>query len=253
MTCPHCSSSRALSQAVCRHCRRISTISRTLGAYSLDRQDALGANAEVLDEARVQLVDVREALPVLPEELDQLQLRYDANNIGRALFRHQDPVHPAAKDLDGLGQVGGVGKRDQRLLSVAHLLHISQRYRLALAALLRQLVEGCDIFFVGVCEADYEQQVRVEIAVVEGPGRVARVLAVAEQDNVGGAVLDEKLYKSTAALLPALHSTYIGRVFDAGVVLGKAHQAAVYNLAQVNGPPVAPLELQIPALGRWVI
>jgi hypothetical protein len=190
-TRPRCSSSRALSQEACRHCSRISKILTTPGAHVLDGQDTLGANAEVLDEARVQLVDIREALPVLPEELDQLQLRYNANNIRGTLFCNQDPVHSATKDLHGFCQVGRVGQRDQRLLPVAHLLHVPQRYRLALPALLRQLVERCDIFFVGVCEADYEQEVRVEVAVIEGAGRVARVFAVAEQDNVRCAILDE--------------------------------------------------------------
>jgi hypothetical protein len=205
MTCPRCSSSRAQSQEVCRHYDPISRIPRALCAYSLDSYNALRANAEVLDEARVQLVDIREALPVLPEELDQLQLRNNANHIGRALFRHQHPVHSAAKNLHSFRQVGRMGQRDQRLLSVAHLLHVPQWYRLALAALLRQLVERGDIFFVGVCEADYEQQVRVEVAVVEGAGRVARVLAVAEQDDVWRAILDEELYMSGAAIPPAVH------------------------------------------------
>jgi hypothetical protein len=47
--------------------------------------------------------------------------------------------------------------------------------------------------------------------------------------------------------------TYIGSVLNAGVVLGKPHQAAIHNLAQVKSPPVAALELQIPALGRGVV
>lgn len=102
-------------------------------------------------------------------------------------------MYAAAKHLDSFGQVGSVWQCDQRLLLVAHLFDVPQRNRLSFASLLGQLVEGGDVFLVRVCEADYEEEVRVEVAVVEGAGRVACVLAVTQQDDVRSAVLDQNL------------------------------------------------------------
>jgi hypothetical protein len=49
-----------------------------------------------------------------------------------------------------------------------------------------------------VCETDYEQEVGVEVAVVEGPRCVLRVLAIAEQDYIWAAVFDQ--YLATLAM-----------------------------------------------------
>jgi hypothetical protein len=104
----------------------------------------------------VQLVHRWEALPVFPEELDQLQLGEHSNNVCGAFFGDQDSVYAAPKDLHSFRQVGCVWEGDQRLLLVAHLLDIFQRYRLSFSTLLGELVERGDVFFVGVCETDYE-------------------------------------------------------------------------------------------------
>jgi hypothetical protein len=66
----------------------ISDIPDTQGAHLLDSHDILGADVQVFDEVWIQLVDVWEALSVLPEELDQAQLRQYTNNISGPLFYH---------------------------------------------------------------------------------------------------------------------------------------------------------------------
>jgi hypothetical protein len=144
----------------------------------------------------IQLINIRKALPILPEEFDQPQLRQHANNICRAIFGNQNSVYPAPKHLHCLCQVRRVRERNKRFLLVAHLLDIPQRDRLALASLLRELVERRHVFFVGVCEADDEQEVGVEVAVVEGACRVLRVLAIAEEDYVWATVFDQYLEPS---------------------------------------------------------
>jgi hypothetical protein len=89
-------------------------------------------------------------------------------------------------------------ERNQRLFLIAYLLDVSQRNWLALAPLLRELVKRRHVFFVWVCETDYEQEVGVEVAVVEGPRCVLRVLAIAEQDYIWAAVFDQ--YLATLAM-----------------------------------------------------
>lgn len=88
-------------------------------------------------------------------------------------------MHSATKDLDGFGQVGCLWQRDQGFFPVAYFLHVFQRYWLPLPALLGELVEGSDIFLVGVRQSDHEQQVGVEVAVVERTRGVFGVFAVA--------------------------------------------------------------------------
>jgi hypothetical protein len=166
----------------------------------LDSQHSLGADAEVLDEVRVQLVDIWKALPVLPEKLDQPQLCEHSSDVVGAFFRDQHSVYTAPKHLHSLGQVCRVRERDQWLLLVAHLLHVSERYGLPFSSLLGELVERGDILFVGVCEAEYEEEVGVQVAVVERAGRVSRVLAVTEQDDVGRALFYQNLHTSEHAL-----------------------------------------------------
>lgn len=112
-----------------------------LDACLLDGQNALRPNAQILDEMRIQLVNVWEALPVLPEELDQLQLSEHANHVCGAILGDQHPVYPASKDLHSFRQVGRVREGDQWLLLVAHLLYIPQRYWLSFPSLLCELVE----------------------------------------------------------------------------------------------------------------
>jgi hypothetical protein len=216
-------------------------------------QHSLGANAEVFDEMRVQLVDVREALPVLPKELDQPQLCEHSRDLCGALFRDQHPVHAAPENLHGLGQVGRVWERDEWLLLVAHLLDVSERYGLPLPSLLGELVERGDIFFVGVCEAEYEEEVSVQVAVVERAGRVSRVLAVAEQDDVGCALFYQNLHMSEHAFQEMTARTHTRGVLDARVVLDELDQAGIHHLAQLDAPPVASVESRVAALCRRII
>lgn len=147
----------------------------------------------------VQLVHVREALPVLPEEGDEPQLCEDAHDVGGALLCNQDPVHSAAEDLDGFCQVCCFRQCDQRLLPVAHLLDVPQWYRLSLPTLLGELVKGGDVLLVGVRKADNQEEVCVEVAVVERARGVPRVLVFAQQDNIGGAALYQCLRVSAEA------------------------------------------------------
>lgn len=138
--------------------------------HILDSEHVFRSNVQIFDQMRIELVHIREALPVLPEELDQPQLREDANNVRGSLLCDQYPVYSAPKDLHGFGQVGRLRERDQRLLLVPDFLHVSQRYRLPFAPLFRELVERGDVFFIGVGEANYEQEVCIQVAVVECPG-----------------------------------------------------------------------------------
>lgn len=99
-------------------------------------------------------------------------------------------MHAAAEDLHSFGQVGRVWQRDQGLL-LAQVLDILERNGLPFSSLLGQLVEGCYVLFFGMCEADYEQQVRVQVAVVEGADGVAGAGVLAQQNDIGRAGLDE--------------------------------------------------------------
>ena len=81
---------------------------------------------------------------------------------------------------------------NQRLL-LPQLFDVFERDGFPLSSLLGELVKGGDFALVGVGEADYEEEVCVQIAVVEGPRCGAGVGAVAEEEDVGGAGLDEEL------------------------------------------------------------
>lgn len=139
---------------------------------------------------RIQLIHSRKALFVLPEEMDKFQLREYANDIRTAFFRDQDSVDSTAKNLHCFCQVCRAWKRDEWLLLVAHFLDISQRYRLSFSSLLGKLVKRCYVFFVGVREADDEEEVCVEVAVIKCPGCDSCVFAVAQEDDIGRAVTD---------------------------------------------------------------
>lgn len=113
------------------------------------------------------MVDCWETLSVLPEELHQSQLREDANNIGSTLLSDEYPMYPTAKDFYGLGQVCCVGKRDQWLLVAANVFDILERDWLPLSSLLGKLIKGRNVSFVWVCEADHEEEVGIQVAVIE--------------------------------------------------------------------------------------
>lgn len=76
--------------------------------HSLDSQNLLLPDVQILEELRIQLVHGREARPVLPEELDQPQLRQHTHHIRRTLFRNKHSMHATAKHLHSLGQIGSV-------------------------------------------------------------------------------------------------------------------------------------------------
>ena len=136
-------------------------------SYSLDGQNLLLPNIQILEKLWVQLVHEREACPVLPEELNQPQLGQYTDYIRGAFVRNEDSMHAAAEDLHSLGQICCVREGDEWLL-LAQVLHVLEGDGLPFASLLRQLVEGGDILLFGVGEADYKEKVCVQIAVVEG-------------------------------------------------------------------------------------
>lgn len=122
---------------------------------------------QVLDMLWIQLIKRRETLPVIPEELHQPQLRQDANNICLSLFNNQHPVHATAKDLHSFRQICRMRERDKRCLR-PQLFDIPERDRLSLTTPLSNLIEGGCLGFGRVCEANYEEEVCVEVAVIEG-------------------------------------------------------------------------------------
>jgi hypothetical protein len=79
---------------------------------------------------------------------------------------------------------------DQRLL-LAQVLDILERDGLSFSSLLGKLIKGRDILLFGMCEADYEEEVCVQVAVVKGADCVAGVCILTEQNNVGCTRLDE--------------------------------------------------------------
>jgi hypothetical protein len=101
-------------------------------------------------------------------------------------------MHSRSKHLHGLGQIGRMRDGNQRLF-LPQLLHIFERDGFPLSSLLGELVEGGDFALVRVGEADYEEEVCVQIAVVKGPRCGAGVGAVAEEEDVGSARFDEEL------------------------------------------------------------
>lgn len=79
---------------------------------------------------------------------------------------------------------------NQRLL-LAQVFYILERYGLSLSSLLCQLVKRGYIFFFGLCEADYEEEVCVQIAVVEGTDCMVGACVFAEQNNIRSARFEE--------------------------------------------------------------
>jgi hypothetical protein len=84
---------------------------------------------------------------------------------------------------------------DQRLL-LAQFFHIFEWDRFPLSTLLGELVKGRDFALVRVGEADYEKEIGVQVAIVECTRGGTGVGVVAEEDNIRGAGLDEKLQDS---------------------------------------------------------
>lgn len=122
-------------------------------------------------------------------------------------------MYSTAKDLDGFGQVCCVGKCDQGLLVTANVLDVLERNWLPLTSLPSELIKGCDIAFVRMCEADYEEEVCIQVAIVECACGMASVGVFTEQDHIGCVVLHQNA----------------GGVLDAGTVLDEPHQCRVYD------------------------
>lgn len=160
-------SSRAVARGLSPLCIGQSRACKTNYSHSLDGQNLLLPDIQILEKLWVQLVDEWEACPVLPEELNQPQLGQYTDNIRSAFVRNEHSMHAAAEDLHSLGQIRCVREGDEWLL-LAQVLHVLEGDRLPFASLLRQLVEGGDILLFGMGEADYKEKVCVQIAVVEG-------------------------------------------------------------------------------------
>ena len=162
-----CMSSRAVARGLSPLCVGQSRACEINCWYSLDGQNLLLADIQILEKLWVQLVHEGEACPVLPEELNQPQLSQYTNNIRGAFVRNEDSMHAAAEHLHSFGQICCVWEGDEWLL-FAQVLDILEGYGLSFASLLRQLIEGGDILLFGVGEADYEEKICIQIAVVEG-------------------------------------------------------------------------------------
>lgn len=158
--------------------------------YLLDGENRLGPKIQVFDQLWVQLVHAWEARSVLPEELHQSQLGKYAFDVRCAFFCDQHSMYTASEDFHGLGQIRCLIESNQRLLPATHLFYVFERYGLSFSSFLCKLIERGDVAFLGVREADYEEEVRVQVAIVEGPGRMPCVRVFAQEDNIGGAMFD---------------------------------------------------------------
>lgn len=99
-------------------------------------------------------------------------------------------MYTASEDFYGLGQIRCLVESNQRLLSAPNLFYVFERYGLSFSSFLCKLVERGDVAFFGMREADYEEEVRVQVAVIEGPGRMPCVCVFAQEDDIGGAMFD---------------------------------------------------------------
>jgi hypothetical protein len=99
-------------------------------------------------------------------------------------------MYAASKDFYSLGQIRCLVEGNQWLFHAANLFHIFERYGLPFPSLLCKLVEGCDIAFLGVCEADYEEEIGVQVAVIEGSGCMSCVRVFAQEDDIGSTMFD---------------------------------------------------------------
>lgn len=151
----------------------------------------MSANAKIAQDNRIQSVDGREVDALVPEELDKLQLAEHASNVAGSTA-DQHTVDAAPKDLNGLVQGFVEWQRDEALFS-ADRLDITQRNGLSLGRLASNLVVQGDLALVGVGSADNDEEVRVEIVEVEGGYSVSRLAALADENDVGGVVLDQSL------------------------------------------------------------
>lgn len=108
-------------------------------------------------------------------------------------------MHATAKHLHSLGQIRRVWQRDEWLLP-AKVLYVFEGYGLPFPPLLCQLIKRRHVLFFGVCETDYEEEIGVQVAVIEGADSVAGACVFAEEDDVGRARLDEQLWLLAALL-----------------------------------------------------
>ena len=141
----------------------------------LDAHDvALRADRQVLDHLGVHLVDEREALGVLPQELDHLELAQHAEHVVGPLAHDDEAVHARAEGLDGLGQLRRVRQDDEGLLG-AQALGLLDGDGAAGLRFARQVLEEGQVLRVRPQAARGEEQVLIEVLVVErGHGRAVR-------------------------------------------------------------------------------
>lgn len=158
-------------------------------------------------------------------------------------------MYATAKNFNRLGQVCRLVKRDQRLLVAANVFDILEGNGLALSAFACKFVERGNVSLFRVCEADYEEEVRVEVAVVKGSDCLAGIGMLAQEDNIGGAAFDEYLRRSVSSLQDGEEKgdPHTRSILDARVVLDEPHQLRVDNLTQLDRLPVAPTEFGVAA------
>lgn len=167
------------------------------------------------------MVNGREIPAIHPEESDKAQLAQDANDLLAVLLDDDDAVNSTAKNLDSLGKIGGMGKSDERLL-LAQVLDISQRHRLSLSALLCEVVEGRFGSF-RTSEANDEEEVSIQVAVIKCANGGVGVFIFANEDDIWGTGRNED----------------IGRLLDASINVDEADQIGVNDFAYADGSPVA--------------
>lgn len=221
---------------------------------SLYGQNILGADAQILQLVRVELINSWETLSILPEELDQSQLREYTNDICCALLSNQHPVYSTSKHLNRFSQVCRARQCDQRLLLATHFFHVLERDRLSFSSLLRELVKGGYVTFVRMCETDNEEEICIEVAVIECACSVACVCVFTKQDNIGRSVLDQNLASSASHLdTSQTIAAYTRSILDTGVVLYEPYKRTVHDFSKPNRLPVAALEPGITALGGRIV
>ena len=107
---------------------------------------------------------------VLPEEAQQLELGEYADDVHRMLLHDDDSMNAAAEYFDRFVESGRVGQDHERLFAT-QVFDIFEGNRFAGSSLLCKLTERRNLVLFRLGKSDYQQQIRVEIAVVKGANR----------------------------------------------------------------------------------
>ena len=161
-------------------------------------------------------------------------MREHANGVGGVLLDDDDPMYARAEDFDGLGEGRGVRQGNEGFFA-AKAFDVFERDGFALAAFLSEFAEGGDLVLVGLGEADDEEEISVQVAVVERADGRSRGGRVPEKHDVGRAGRDEE----------------IGGFLHAGGHLGEPHLLQIDDISDANRFPVSPRKLvAAPAFAR---